>query len=338
MISIVICTYNRSELLQGVIKSISLQEGVRDMKFEIIIVDNNSNDRTKEVVKQLINTYSSLTIRSIIEYEQGLSHARNRGYKEAIYEYVAYLDDDALAEADWLSNAFEIVNTLGPDAFGGPIYPFYNVEKPSWFKDEYEIRLHKPHSGWMSVNETFSGSNMIWKKSVLESLDGFNPALGMVGSKVAYGEESVLIQRAMKDNFNCYYSIDLRVRHLVPNYKLDIVYFLNQQLVQAEDLFENDFKTKSLIDTNTYQIEVVQVLSKLQKITSNYVQNQKSRTIGNLREPENFFIEQIIPLFVPLTKAKIALQENIEKSKSLKTKILNFSLKNLLIRFVDGGA
>ena len=88
---------------------------------------------------------------------------------------MAYIDDDAKASPDWLNVAFEIINSITPAplCLGGPIYPFYLTPKPIWFKDEYEVRSWGPDSRWLSKGESFSGSNMIWKKEVFITFGGF---------------------------------------------------------------------------------------------------------------------------------------------------------------------
>ena len=100
-ISVIVCTYNRAYLLKNCLRSL-VDQLVETSTFEVIIVNNNATDDTEEVAKSFTEKYPNF--RYIIEPNQGLSNARNRGYKEAKGEYVAYIDDDARAYTDWVEN------------------------------------------------------------------------------------------------------------------------------------------------------------------------------------------------------------------------------------------
>lgn len=191
-ISVVICTYNRSELLKLAIQSVCNQSADKE-EFELIIVDNNSSDNTSEIVANFSALHSN--IKYIKEINQGLSYARNRGYAESRASYVAYLDDDAKANSEWVEKAINLTETYEPDAFGGPIYPYYLTQKPDWFKDEYQTFNLYDYTGWMKKEHSLSGSNMIFKKEILQEFNGFSINLGMKGNQQAYGEESDLIER-----------------------------------------------------------------------------------------------------------------------------------------------
>ena len=167
---------------------------------------------------------SRLNIRYFYEHNQGLSYARNRAYKEGRGKYIAYIDDDAMLDSNWSKLALEIIHKKQPDVFGGPIYPYYLSKKPTWFKDEYEIRIHSDKSGWLSKDKEISGSNMTFKKSLLHELGGFPTELGMNGYKLQYGEETLLLLNCHKMDKSIYYSHDLIVNHLVPDFKMTPTY------------------------------------------------------------------------------------------------------------------
>lgn len=223
-ISVIICTYNRCDLLDSAIKSL-LNQKVDKNLYEIIVVDNNSTDKTKETVGKYL---TETNIRYIFEGKQGLSNSRNAGYKNSAGRYVAYIDDDAKADKHWLENILQVIKTVGPDIFGGPIYPFYEKEKPKWFLDKYEIRTNGDEPRFLNENEYISGSNIIFNKELLELFGGFDPRLGMSGNKLRYGEESKLIIEARKKakNAKIYYDPSIVVYHLVPPEKMSMKYFI----------------------------------------------------------------------------------------------------------------
>ena len=126
-ISIVICTQNRADLLADLLQTLSKQDLFRAF-YEVIVVDNDSKDRTRRVAEDFCHKYENA--RYCIELQHGLSYARNRGMLEAKGEYVGYVDDDCKLPAQWLTVAKEIIDQIAPAIFGGPTYPFYNSQKP----------------------------------------------------------------------------------------------------------------------------------------------------------------------------------------------------------------
>ena len=242
-ISIVVCTFNRAALLNLAIDSIFKQEYF-PANFELIIIDNNSSDNTFEICEKYIG--SKISVRYFKELAQGLSHARNRGYHEALYDYIGYLDDDAQADKAWLKEAESIIQEKNPDAFGGPIFPYYLTAKPDWFIDDYEIRLDYDKTGWLPEKNWLSGSNMFFKKDVLTYFSGFRTDLGMNGEKFCYGEETELLNRLKLNKNSIYYSLDLMVTHHVPAFKMDLGYQMFYSFENSITHFKIHGKSKKL--------------------------------------------------------------------------------------------
>lgn len=230
LITVVICTYNRSGYLNLCLQSFVKQ--TLDQKFfNIIVVDNNSIDNTKKIVDKFLNI---LPVRYVFEKKQGASYARNKGTEYAKTKYIAYLDDDAQADKNLLNKACEIINNKKLNIFGGSIYPYYESKKPKWFKDKYETRLSSKKSGYLNNNQFLSGSNLIIKKNIFVSLKGFKNNLGPKGKKFAYGEETDLIIRYRKKYKEpIYYDNRLIVYHLVPNRKMKISYFIKSFFISG---------------------------------------------------------------------------------------------------------
>ncbi len=198
-ISCIICTYNRVDLLRRALDSV-INQTLSERMYEIIVVDNNSEDNTKQIAKSYSKTHNN--IRYVLERAQGLSHARNRGANEAIGQYIIYLDDDAKADRDWLRIAIECFENkaISPIAIGGPILPFYADPKPNWFKDEYEIRSWGKSARLLSPGESFSGSNMAFRKEILMHFGGFDSKLGVKGPVLSLGEDTIFFHSIWKSS------------------------------------------------------------------------------------------------------------------------------------------
>lgn len=215
-ISVAVCTYNRTDVLPKCLESLANQSAEKEL-FEVLIIDNNSTDNTKQITSDFCE--KSLNFKYIFEEKQGLSQARNRAIDEAKGTYLAYIDDDAIADKEWVEKIiFVIQNYKNIAAFGGKILPWYNTEKPKWFKEEFGLRSWGDEHLQLSLqNYPFglSGSNMIFKKDILAKYNGFSAEYGMTGNKIAFGEESLLFNKMLRNNENVQYFPDLFVYHLV---------------------------------------------------------------------------------------------------------------------------
>lgn len=244
ILSAVICTYNRADLLVGAIESLARQT-LPPEAFEILVVDNASTDRTASVVEECIRRYASHRIRYLHEARQGLGYARNTGYRQAQGAYVAYLDDDARAKEDWLEKALACF-AEHPELYcvGGVILPFYTTPKPEWFEDRYEIRMGDEPPHWLGEKETLSGSNMVWRKDVLQGSGGFGVDFGVKGEQLSIGEETLLFKRLWQtmDRPRFYFNPELVVWHWVPDYKMRVRYHLKRYFIIGQDTFRMDFQ------------------------------------------------------------------------------------------------
>ena len=111
-ISVIVCTYNGEKVLPDCLISLANQN-IDKRLYEVIVVDNNSNDNTQKVVKEIMQEHSNF--RLLFKREQGLGHARNLGFNRAKAEYVAYIDDDARTPQDWLEKSLRIIEEKKPD-------------------------------------------------------------------------------------------------------------------------------------------------------------------------------------------------------------------------------
>ena len=223
--SIIICTYNRAEILGKCLQSIAEQTIVPSF-FEVIIVDNNSTDGTSKIMKPFTSKYANF--RSIIEPKQGLSHARNRGCKEAKTDWVIYIDDDAIISPGYLKRVLLLINNYDFDCFGGMFYAWYLYGKPKWLPKEFGsmtflregIGLIDGSSGWLC------GGNFAFKKEVLQTVGGFDPDFGMSGDQLGYGEDDYIQQILFDKNYKIGFDPDLVVYHAVLPHKFKLSWHL----------------------------------------------------------------------------------------------------------------
>lgn len=239
-LSIIVCTYNRRALLERCLTSLTTQNNIAKSQFEIIVVNNNSRDDTAATVERL--ALDNLNLRQILETQQGLSYARNRGAFEARGRYLIYLDDDATVAENYLKNILHILKTFKPIILGGPVYPYYLTTKPAWFKDSYEIRKWAEQSGF-STTCRISGGNFIIEKQALLDLGGFDVQLGMKGSQIGLGEEALVLDtyraRTPETEQRVYYALECSIQHYVSPEKMTLRYFLTRSYAYGQSYMQS---------------------------------------------------------------------------------------------------
>lgn len=217
LISVIICTYNRADLLSRTLESIAHQDLKKD-HWQVVVVDNNSTDQTKEIVTQWRKEFS---VSYVYEPQQGLSVARNTGAKAAACEYILYLDDDIYAEPGMLSAYYSYVNLHLTDPFaclaGKVVVEWEGGRPPAWFPAKFHNLYGQYDLGNQIIDSRIAlGGNMLWNRSILLSLGGFDTNLGRKGNVKLASEETNLVQKALDHNLSIKYIPDAVVRHWTP--------------------------------------------------------------------------------------------------------------------------
>jgi len=231
-ISIIVCTYNRSEILPFCLESL-VDQTLGTEWYEVIIVDNNSTDSTQGIACQYAETYKNFIY--VKEPNQGLSHARNLGWNKAKTEWTVFLDDDAKASPNFVERIISVIGKYDFECFGGVYLPWYRYGKPKWFRDEYASNGKKiDHVGILDKGSA-SGGVIVFKKSLLEKFGGFPTHIGMIGTTISYGEESYLQNKMKEKGYKIGFDPELIVYHLVPRYKMHPLWFIKSNYARGRD-------------------------------------------------------------------------------------------------------
>jgi len=174
-ISAVICTFNRADYLGKAVNSL-VDQTLSKEEYEILVVDNGSIDNTRKVALEEFSHVQNL--RYLYEPILGLSQARNTGWRNAKGEYVAYLDDDAIASPRWLEAILDVFETVKPEpgCLGGKVEPIWEAPQPLWlpdsllaslsFVDWSENPCNLDHKQWLV------GTNIAFPKYLLKAAGG----------------------------------------------------------------------------------------------------------------------------------------------------------------------
>lgn len=219
MISIIVCTYNRDKYIYQCLSRIA--ENVTRFDWEIILINNNSTDNTATECKRFETDYPCSNFHYFVESTSGLSHARNRGIKEAHGKWFVFLDDDSMIQTNYIENLgiwLEQYPNVG--AFGGKIDPFFEDKTPSW--------LSKWSMGFVSAIDLGNkvtvfqqgkypiGANMGIARKAIDTVGDFNTSLGRTKELLLGGEEKDIFMRIQNANFSIYYFPNIDVQHCIP--------------------------------------------------------------------------------------------------------------------------
>jgi len=209
-LSIIIASYNRAESLRTFLTGISSQVVPAGVEWEVVVVDNNSNDGTRDAIAPLASE-NAKRFKYLLEIRQGKSNALNTGLRAAEGEIFVFTDDDCIPDSKWLAaiaREFESDHSLG--VLGGRVELFDKQDKP------VTIRNFPERTRIESRDQLFLfliGANMSIRRNVLEAVGEFDPFLGP-GSRIgAVMEDLDLLYRAFRKNFKIVYSPDVLVYH-----------------------------------------------------------------------------------------------------------------------------
>lgn len=234
-VSAIICTYNREEYLSAAIDSL-LQQDFHN--YEVIVVDNASSDRTREIVGERL---ANPQLNYVYEPTVGLSVARNTGAKEARSAILAYLDDDAVASPLWLKTIYQAYQNNEKLAIaGGKVTLLWpnGCTSPQWLSPELAGNLGAYDLGEEIVyidqpNLTPRGLNYSVRRTFLEQVGGFNPKLGRIGTNLLSNEELHMTELALNSGWQVAYLPEATVAHNVALERLERTWFLSRSWWQG---------------------------------------------------------------------------------------------------------
>jgi len=229
LISIVIATYNRSDKLKEVLESLLKQETRNLFDYEVILVDNNSKDATKQIVNDFQPRFKG-RLKYFFEPVKGKTNAVNKGIHESAGAVIAFTDDDTVVDTQWLWNIVACFKDHPCDGMGGRILPLYPDGAPQWVKDNKKI-LAGPIVIYDYGEEVkkygkpmfeFLGANFAFKKEVFTECGLFRTDIGPGLSTM--GEDTEFTHRVLEKGKNLYYNGKALVYHPVDPQRMTLRY------------------------------------------------------------------------------------------------------------------
>ena len=223
-VSVVICAYTEERWHDLIAAVESIQRQSVPPREIIVVIDSN-----KRLLERAKADIPGVTVIENSE-PRGLSGARNSGIAVARGAYIAFLDDDATAEPDWLvrlSSCCMDPKVLGA---GGTVMPLWLSARPAWFPEEFYWAVGCSYQNMVkiptAVRNPFGGCTCI-RREVFEGIGGFRNGLGRVGTTPMGGEETELCIRAKQywpeKNFLC--EPQAIIYHRIPSHRANWRYF-----------------------------------------------------------------------------------------------------------------
>ena len=232
LVSVVVSTFNRCDSLGRTLDSLLAQDVPPGFEYEIIVVDNNSSDRTPAVLAEY-REREPARVHHVFEPRQGVSHGRNAGIRIAKAPIVAFTDDDNEVDPQWIATIKATLDAWPDiDAVGGRILPrLLPSTLPSW--------LNRHHWGPLAIldygSQSFATSssnprclltaNLAVRREVFERIGGFCPAfqrcqdhellirLWRAGGRALYTPDLIVRATIMRERLTRRYHREWHARH-----------------------------------------------------------------------------------------------------------------------------
>src|SRR6266568_484611 len=174
-ISVIICAYTEKRWNELVAAVKSVQQQTVPPREVLVVIDHN-HDLLLRVQENLSDVIAMEN-----HGDKGLSGARNSGWMMAQGKIIAFLDDDAVAEPNWLENLAACYADPEVVGVGGKIVPLWKARCPSWFPDEFNWVIGCSYLGLPTSNAPIRnviGANMSIRKDILAAVGGFRESFG----------------------------------------------------------------------------------------------------------------------------------------------------------------
>ena len=209
-LSVVMCTYNRGELLVPALRSVLAQDPPTTPPFELIVVDNNSTDETRAIVEKFAGLDGR--VRYFYEGRQGLSFARNAGIQQARAPLIAFTDDDVRADPEWVTAVIRaFAEHPGADIAGGRVLPLWPAAPPRWLTPDHWAPLALVDHGDKARDITpgqaicLVGANLACRRDAFDAVGLFATGLQRVKDGIGSLEDHEFLLRLLRAGRNGVY-------------------------------------------------------------------------------------------------------------------------------------
>ncbi len=278
-ISVVVCCYNSESRIAETLDHLARQQFAEQLDWEVLLIDNNSTDDTARKSTEVWKASGTpVSLRVVLEEEQGLIHAKKRGLEESGADIVVFCDDDNWLAPDFLSRVWDFFeNHEEAGVLGGEgIAEFWETKPPEWFSRYSEAyAVGRPFDELTNITE---GKAFVWGAGMairrecwlkLKACGYEFLSLGRAGKKLSSGEDSELCYAIKNLGYQIWFDPNIKYRHVMFEGRLQWSYL--RKLYRA---FADNYPIKSAYDhafedpngeKDHWKAEFQQVARKLRK-------------------------------------------------------------------------
>lgn len=297
-VSVILCCYNSANRIQKTLEYLAKQEVSSSLKWEIILVNNNSTDSTVLLSK---NTWKNLGAPSpmvvVDETQPGLSFAREKGISAAQYDIFLFCDDDNWLHENYVQRVQDIFNKrpeLG--ALGGWCDAVFEEEEPDWFTDfagNFAVGRPKEKSGMLvTANSFLYGAGLAMSRIAKLKLNenGFvNILSDRKGKQLSSGGDVEIIYALKLLGFSVYFDEQLYFNHFMPAQRLTWEYLIKLR----KSMYWSNFVLGIYVDAQKNTPFDMKAIIRKIYVNVKYILKQKNR-LRKLNERDALFLKNQI--------------------------------------------
>ena len=231
-VSVILCCYNSAARLPETLAHLFAQQDTEGIPWEILVVDNASSDGTAQAAERLFAQHPEIPARVVYEPRPGQTYARWRGYEEARYEYLSYIDDDNWVNLRWIATVMEIMSMhCDVGACGGWGEAACEVQPPAWFEAQqrkYAVGLPRDQAGDITTERMIlRGAGLTVRRAAMVRLQavGYRSLLsGRSGKSLSSGDDTELNMALRLSGWRLWYDPRLTFQHFIPAFRLNWAY------------------------------------------------------------------------------------------------------------------
>lgn len=233
-VSVVIPTFRRPEGLRRCLAALAPEIATAEFAVEVVVVDNDPGGAHAATIRRLV-TQAVANGRVVTEARAGASHARNRGIAEAAAPVVAMLDDDVWPQPGWLDRITRPIRSGEAAGAGGPVRLDPAVDWPTWL--DADAAEAGGVGGYLTAHDLGPSAreldyfadlvvtaNAAWRRDVLQSVGGFDPAFGPRGRLHLVGDDARLTRQVIGHGGRVVWCPDAVVIHELPRDRLRLAW------------------------------------------------------------------------------------------------------------------
>jgi glycosyltransferase involved in cell wall biosynthesis len=232
-ITVILCTYNRCLSLAKALASIAASTLPESVRWEVLVVDNNSTDQTRIVVEEFRQQFPG-RFRYLFEPRPGKSFALNSGTRDSQADILVFTDDDVVVEPTWLRNLTAPLGDTQWTGIGGRTLLERTFTQPPWLALQGPYNLGSLLGAEFDLGEKQQalhsapyGANMAFRRYVFEKYGGFRTDLGPRPDSMIRNEDTDYGCRLLDAGEKLLYEPSAVVYHSVSESRMRKEYFLN---------------------------------------------------------------------------------------------------------------